>query len=116
MPLSHYRPGDICYLNAEICNPGSESGGMYPLFVILDVFGEYWFWPSWVHHEPPDFQIDYREIELKPGLQLLGIIPPFPWPSGAGSLSGIVFWGALTNREITDILGVYDRIEWSYGQ
>ena len=114
MPSHYYEPGDICWLKAYICNPGPDTPYVN-FFVVLDIgTGDYWFYPGWVHY-PPD--IDFEPIpELAIGSTEKEIIPEFNWPYNVGSYSGIRFIGAITDQNITRILGEYSTWEFGYGE
>ena len=115
MPSHYFRPGDTCYLDAYLCNPGPEELFDINLFIILDIgTGDYWFYPSWVHY-PPD--IDYEIInKLEVGILYKSIIPEFTWPPNVGSYEKIVFWGAMTDRDITYVIGNIGSWEFGYGE
>ncbi len=115
MPSTYYRPGDIFYLIAYIGNNEGHTLQNIPLFVILDInTGDYWFYPSWKHY-PND--IDYFLFEELPiGITTKTIIQEFVWPQVEGSMSGIKFHGAITDSNITKILGIFSTLEFGYGQ
>ncbi|HPQ39477.1 MAG TPA: hypothetical protein PLV45_03815 [bacterium] len=76
-------------------------------YIIFDVYGSFWFWPSWT-------QIPDRvSQDLKPGDFNTETILDFQWPANAGSGSGLAFWGGLLNPE-TMLLLALDRVEFSY--
>lgn len=109
MPNTYFSPGDICWLKAYLENEVEVLTDI-PLFVILDVYSNYWFWDSWTQ------QIDFVVIDVSLGRTEKTIIDTFTWPdTGGQSMTGLVFWGALTNPEMTEILGEHDRIEFGYG-
>ena len=112
MPSDYFKPGDTCWLKAYIYCP-YENYGDALLFVFLDVYGEYYFYPSWKHY-PPD--IDYEQINLQFGEQEKIIIDTFNVPSGIGNLSNLIFYGALTDLQITKILGEYSEWHFSFGE
>ncbi len=103
----YFSPGDICYLNAAICNP--EAAQYLPLFVILQVEEEFWFAPDWTQ------DLSYYFEVIPAGRSVKEIIPEFVWPEVEGSYTGMIFWGALTNPEITEVLGDFDYVEFGYG-
>jgi hypothetical protein len=111
MPSDQYRPGDTCYLDAEICNTAAVTLLGYPLFVVLDVYGNYWFAPSWSALEDG---LDWYITDFPPGGSTLQVLPVFTWPTGVGSGSGVIFWGALTDPEMTVLIGAFDRVEISW--
>jgi len=107
MPNSMFFAGSSCSLDVEVCNntPSTLSG--YPLFVILEVAGMYWFADGWTQ------DMDYYHRLFDPGVSEFQAIPYFNWPGNAGS-GNATFYGALTNAEITDIYGAYDSWEFSW--
>ncbi len=108
MPAKYFSPGDTCSCMAVICNPGPEIHTHVPLFVILDVFGTYLFWP--------DFSsFDYIILETVPaGPMIVQVIPEFAWPEGAGTvLDGVQWIAAMTDPEITSLLGSAGK--WPFG-
>jgi acyl-homoserine lactone acylase PvdQ len=111
MPRQEYRPGDHCQLIATVCNPDSETLQGYPLFVILELAGQYWFAPSWVSGEE---SIDAYMQDFPPGESLIEVIPEFFWPEDAGDGSGALFWGALTDPAVTTVVGELSTWEFSW--
>ncbi len=107
MPSDHFRPGDLCYLTVYLCNPGPGLGQTI-LFVILDVYGELFFAPSFG-------EFDYYSINLVHGLRTRAILNPFFWPEGAGTASGIHWYAGMTDTGISDVIGLIDMFafEWS---
>ena len=110
MPATEFHTGDPCYLLASVCNQTGITISGYPLFVILDVFGSYWFAPSWISLEDG---IDSYNQDFVVGLSSITVIPEFEWPGDVGSGSNIVFWGAMTDPGITELFGTYDY--WTFG-
>ncbi len=106
MPGHTFSPGDPCFCDVQVYNPGKELMEL-PLFVILDVFGSYYFAPSF-----SDF--DYLKAELEPGMNTIHIIPGFEWPQDAGEASGILWYAALTDQDISKILGNLSTFEFGW--
>ncbi|MBN1355759.1 PQQ-binding-like beta-propeller repeat protein [bacterium] len=114
MPV-HVMPGDLFYITGYLDNPGDVLTDI-PVFFILDVYGSYWFWDSWVYFEPPNGEIDYGVMDVPNGTMRIEVIPELTWPdTGVGSASGLILWGAMVNPEFTDILGRYAMHTWGYG-
>lgn len=67
-------------------------------YIILDVYGSYWFWPSW------DQTIDSVRITLNSGRVSVAKVLEFAWPEGAGSASGLYFWAALLAADSSELL------------
>lgn len=109
MPSDVFHPGDLCGCTATVCNAEDSALNGYPLFVILEIAGTYYFAPSFGSFdnyldEHPDFA---------PGKTSVVVLPAFEWPEGAGSFSGCIWYGALTNPQLTDLFGTLGT--WSFG-
>lgn len=102
-----YHAGDICWLIAYVCNPGSIPIIQAPVFVVLDMYGTYYFAPSFT------LWGDHYNIDLDPGVTHIEVIPEFFWPEGAGRANGVIFWGAETDPAMTTIIGNLAR--WEFG-
>ncbi|HPQ41779.1 MAG TPA: hypothetical protein PLV45_15535, partial [bacterium] len=97
LPLTYYTPGDTFYCDASICNNTGEILSGYPLFILLDVYGDYFWGPGWT----PEFDGYWDELPvLDEGVTDCTVIPEFTWPEGAGTASGIAFVGCVTDPEI----------------
>jgi Right handed beta helix region len=107
MPSTLYNPGDLFYLKLDLTNQGSSLDGI-PVFCILDVYSDLFFWPDWS-------EFGYRVHDI-PGdaTTTLDILPSFTWPGGVGSASGIRFYGACTDPAVTSLLGMMDSIEFGW--
>jgi len=115
MPSNFYFPGDTFSVTVIVGNPGNDLESI-PLFVVLDVYGDYYFWPGWKRFHPPESEeIDYLIINLTHGQQAFIVLYPFAWPAVSPGVSGIAFHAALLNRELTAILGEMDSFYWGYG-
>ena len=106
-PDSPFHAGDAFYLNVRICNHLDHSMNGFPLFVILEIEGTFWFAPGWTS------SADCYTGNYPSGLSNRIVIQAFSWPDHAGTYQGAVFWCALTNPSVTDILGNYDF--WEFG-
>jgi aminopeptidase N len=110
MPGTLFTPGDTCSCRVFVTNAETDSLEMYPLFVILDVFGSYYFAPTFSEYDTylalyPSFSTGVTEIE---------ILPEFEWPGGeTGTVSGVRWYAALTDPGITGIFGSMDM--WEFG-
>lgn len=108
MPSNFFRPGDLCYCDAIVCNAEGSTLVGYPLFVILDVFGSYFFAPSF-----GDF--DYYMMNFPPDETFVTVLPEFNWPEGAGSANGIIWYGAMTNPEMSALFGELGMFTFGWG-
>ena len=110
MPSDHFNTGDTFYLNTQIWNPGVSPEEAAALFVFLDVYGSYFFWPGW--SDTPDFEY----INLREGAQNLSILPAFDWPADTGTVDGIGIFAAMTNHSLTELYGSYDYVEFGWSE
>ncbi len=107
MPSDLFHPGDTCFCNVFVCNPGPDTYTAVPLFVILDVYGSYYFWPSFSEY-------DVRTIDLNVGVMELEVLPQFSWPEGAGSAENIAFYSAMTDEGISTLFGAMSEIRFGW--
>lgn len=108
MPSQDYRPGDVCFLTAEICNSFHIPIPEARFFTLLTVAGETFYAPGWT------CELDYWSFGIQPGPYEVVVIKPFVWPEGAGNGSGVTFIGAVTDSEITEIIGEYSVLDISW--
>jgi formylglycine-generating enzyme required for sulfatase activity len=93
MPDNMYYAGSLFSLDLDVTNSGSAFSDA-ELYIALTVgTGDFWFYPSWTIF-PPD--IDWENVFIAAtSTNSWGIIPAFPWPSGAGSFDGAMFFAAI---------------------
>lgn len=105
------RPGETFFINGFLDNPGPPMEDV-PVFFLLDVYGEYFFWPGWAKYDPPEHpDVDYRIMDLSTGTTAVEVLPPFTWPD-AGEANGFYMYGAMLNTSMTDILGEMAIVEF----
>lgn len=109
MPSDYYRPGDPFRLDVRICCADDTEPVSLPLFVVLNVYGEYFFAPSYTR------DIGFFNVDVRPGMQLVVIIQEFPWPENAGEGVGITWFAAMTNPPMTDLFGEMDMATFGWG-
>lgn len=103
---SVFKPGDPFLLNARVV-PDPDTPESLILWVALDVYGEFWFGPTW--QQVPD---SYPMGEMHaPHLER---ILDFVWPVSTGSAEELKFWGAVTDESATDLIGTYDVVEFGF--
>jgi uncharacterized protein (DUF362 family) len=107
MPSHDYAPGDTCYCDVIVTNPSDTSYPETPVFVLLDVFGTYYFAPGFSG-------FDYYENDVNPGTQIISVLPEFEWPPGAGTVAGILWYAAMTNPSMTALLGELDTFTFGW--
>ncbi len=108
MPSNYYRAGDPCYCEVYVCNPTDQHFADTALFVVLDVYGSYFF--------APDFSsFDHYTLYFGPGTQIISVLPLFIWPDHAGSASGILFHCGMTDPEYSELIGGIDTFSFGWG-
>ena len=110
MPSHFFHPQDACGLTATVFNAGDPLQNM-PLICILDVYSQYWFWPDWTQ------EFGFQAVNLPAGNQVFQILQEFTWPdTGSETLNDIRFWAAVTDQQITQILGGEAGLGiWTFG-
>lgn len=110
MPAHSFAPGDPCACSATVCNASASPIANYPLFVLLEIAGTYYFAPSFTAYD------NYADIytSFPVGETPVEVIPEFAWPNGAGSFNGCMFYGALTDPGITALFGTMDSFFFSW--
>ncbi len=106
MPAHYFAPGDPCSCTVTLCNPNSATYSDVPLFVILDIMGNYYFAPGFS-------SFDRYTITLAPGTMDQIVLEPFNWPTGAGSFSSAIWYAAMTNTDMSELFGELGT--WSFG-
>ena len=99
-----FHTNDPFILTAIISNPGPESLMQQPFALVLDIQGNYFWYPDWTGTftvEPLDLPVGTVEKEIF----------NFLWPDVDGSFTGAMFYGALLSTEQTSILG-----NWGYAE
>lgn len=109
MPSNFFHPGDVCAVEVRICNPSVATYHDVPLFVILDVYGNYYF--------APDFSsFAYYTLEdVASGQTTLSILSQFNWPDGAGIAENINWYAGMTNKDQTQLFGNYGFFSFGWG-
>ncbi|MBN2053472.1 hypothetical protein JW905_01035 [bacterium] len=103
----YYRSGERFLLQLTTIN---SRPVIRDLYIVLDVFGHYWFWPDWVDF--PDIDYQRRTIAAGTGSET---ILDFNWPANAGEASGIFFWTILTEPGTYTFASNIDSVAFSYG-
>lgn len=102
---------DTFFLDATVCNATDSVLTNHHVFIILDVFGEYYFLPSWTNSHDG---IDSYHHSIPPGAWQFQVVPMFNWPVVYGSANGLIFWGAITDPDITGIIGELNSVSFGW--
>jgi len=109
MPSSNFTPGDICSCDVTVTNFQDVTIQGYPLFVILGVWGTYFFAPGFG-------EFDYYTHNFPAGKTTIQVLPEFTWPSGVGSADSIIWYTALTNPEMTLLVSNLGLFEFGWSE
>jgi len=106
------HPGDLCWCNTIVYNPNLQEPGMnIPLFVILDVYGELFFAPEFSDFS--NYTVENLQTAEK---QVFSVLPEFTWPDISGVTNGILWYAAMTNPEMTELLGEMDIFDFGWSE
>ncbi len=112
MPAHHFTPGMNCSLSAVICNC-DEYMQSIPLIVLLEVYGEIWFAPSWINSSEG---FDCYTEDIPAGITEKIILDTFPWPDRCGQAEGLYFYAGLTDNEFTELIGQFGSWEFGFSE
>jgi len=105
------KRGDLFHLHFYLHNPDSVSYSA-DVWVLLDVMGAFWCYPSWVSmNESVDFN---PNIEVDSQSSYHEDVLSFDWPEVSGSVTGLQFYGAAFQPDSFEIIGEIQIIEWAY--
>lgn len=107
MPSHDFGPGDTCSCDVTLCNPDPVKYEVMPVFVLLDIYGAYFFAPSFSPY-------DHYTLDIFYGQTMISVLPAFPWPTGTGDAQGLWFHACITNHAVTEIVGVLDSFQFEY--
>ena len=110
MPLDYYAPGDLFWVSIQIFNPFEDASDA-PVFVILDVYGELFFWPTWVALP----EVAWETMTIPHGESTQPIIESFEWPETGTEADDIFFYAAITDAAVTKIIGQMDTKKFAWG-
>jgi hypothetical protein len=102
-----FQAGDPFILMAVLTNHGAGNHET-DMYVILDVYGNYWFYPSWSQ------TIDKFRQPFWHKAQYVRYILDFIWPEVDSTADGIRFWGAITAPNNVEIIYSTDMVEFGY--
>ncbi len=117
LSTEYVRPGELFYVWAYLDNPGPSMLTDIPLFFMLGVYGEYWFWPSWSAGESPEQEgMDFQYRDIPPGSTFVNVLPAFAWPdTGTLEMTGLIFYGAMLDQSFAFVLGQPAIQVWGFG-
>ncbi len=110
MPSHMFSPGNPCSCTVTVCNADTVPLKNYPLAVVLDVYGSYYF--------APDFSSEFttyldRYPQFQPGETVIEVLPEFSWPENVAPADGIFWYAALLTPDMTAVYG--NMSTWQFG-
>ncbi|MBN2054992.1 hypothetical protein JW905_08715 [bacterium] len=102
-----FRAGEQFLLELDIDNENEETL-VLEQYVILDVYGAYFFHPSW------SVSLDFMARMISPGYSAREPILDFTWPEGAGAAQGLMFWLGFLRPGTIDVVGEIDFVTFDY--
>ncbi len=104
-----FNTGTVFALDAVLTNASATAYQDLDLFVILDVYSMFWFFPTW--SETADW-MDYALLDAGDTVRMN--ILAFTWPSVGGSAENLRFWGGLLSSD-AQLTGEIDFVTFGYG-
>ena len=112
LPSNFVHPFDTFYIDGYVNVPTDPLVDVNLAFV-LDVYGTYFFWPSWSRYPTLDWQY-YSSFGV--GKWYIKVLPTFIWPdTGTSSASNLVLYGMLLDYEVTHVIGNIASVTFGYG-
>lgn len=102
--------GDVFDLRFALFNDSMQTA-TWDAFVVLDVYGHCWFWPSW---KDMNAGLDKTSYLIHGGEKRFETVLQFEWPAGVGSAGDLKFYGAVFTENTWNLIGTLQMIEWSY--
>jgi len=96
-----FQAGDPFVLEADRHNPWTDVADVQA-FIALDVYGSYWFWPSW---RPLEQGVDWKNLSLPARSQTTDEILAFIWPADSGAAQGICFHAIFLSSDGVEVFG-----------
>ncbi|MBN2057062.1 hypothetical protein JW905_19195 [bacterium] len=103
---AYYFSGDPFILTLSVANHGPAT--TVQQYVILDVFGMYWFHDDW--SSEPDSTIR----SLQAGASWQDTILDFTWPAGAGTADDVRFWAAMLIPDTSTLASNIDYCDFGW--
>ena len=91
-------PGKPFLLEVEACN-GTEENLEVDFYLMLDVMGMYYFYPSWTQ------ELDSAIWSIPPCSCISHVILDFIWPKSEPCIEGIKFYAGLFKTDTFELIG-----------
>ncbi|HPQ41531.1 MAG TPA: right-handed parallel beta-helix repeat-containing protein [bacterium] len=100
-----FTGGERFLLEADCTVP---AAGSYDLYVMLDIYGLYYFYPAWTE------ALNHARIDIDAGLTRTETILDFTWPDGDLGSAAIFIWGLMTQPDSWELVGNFDQAYFEY--
>jgi len=108
---SMFHSGDLFSCSVDVCNNTGDTITNYPLAVLLDVYGNFYWGPSFTE-EFDSFLTQHTTFPE--GITEVEVLPEFPWPPDVGRADGIIFYAALVDPAIHNLIGHMDSVVFGW--
>jgi hypothetical protein len=106
------HPGDPFYVDGILNNPSQPMEDV-PVFFILNIASDFWFWPTWISS---DTGVDFNYIDVADGTTVIHVIDSMTWPeTGTLAMDNLVFYGAMLESDFSAIMGGFAEASWQFG-
>ncbi len=109
---TNFSPGDLCMSTVTVDNDTGQSLNGYRLYVVLDIYGTYFFAPS-LGTEVDSFSNDYPVFD--PGETVITLLPAFTWPYNRLEALNALWMAALIDPDNGSVITGWDtwRFTWT---
>ncbi len=104
----YFNHGDHYNFQADLIYNGTETLHDQVLFIILNVFGSFFWYPSWSNI------LDYQQFDLDPGVETMTVIA-FDFPEVYEFVTDIYFYAAILNQDMDSVVGQWDWVCFGWG-
>lgn len=112
IPTTYVHPFDDFWIDLFVNVPSAPLADVNLVFM-LDIYGDYFFWPSWTHYPSLDWQ-SYETIDT--GDWYIEILPLFQWPdTGRNSTSNMYLYGMFLDDSRNNVISNVAIVNWGYG-
>ncbi|MBN1880258.1 hypothetical protein JW823_09135 [bacterium] len=109
-------PDDSFFIHGYLENSGSPLNDIQ-VFFLLEIYGEYWFWPGWTHYDlQTGSGLDYETRNVASGQTRIYVMNTFTWPdTGTAAINYMAIWGGMLDPFTSALIGDYGYAPWGFG-
>ncbi len=111
IPSDRVESGDFFDCTVRVVNSGTENLEGYPLFVVLETAGTFFFGPDFLA-EPDHYLDEYPGFP--PGITEVTVIPPLHWPAETAGTGSAIFYAGLATPGLTALHGTMDSADFRW--